>query len=496
MMKDVLPGTNSALSSDAQRLRGKRGAIRQAWPQLAVSERRVLLTIGDMAATLASVALALLLWAYNAHAAYTAEFIMSQWHWFAIMPALWLVLAESNDYYNLRVSARLRSSFLRLIAIMSELLVIYLIIFFLSPIGSLPRRFVLYYAVISLALTGVWRGCRLFLIGWTGFHRRVLVVGTGKATQMICDALKNEAYADYLVVGQVSSVFDQGIPGSQLVPTLGTGAELPDLVMRHGASELVMAYINEIPPDVFEGAMTCYERGVEIIPATVLYEQITGRVAIEHVGEHLWTMVLPVARPTLALTVYAVVKRLLDCIIAAIGLALFCFMLPMLALAIKLDSRGPVFFSQQRLGRAGRVFVAFKLRSMVVGAESTSGPRWANANDRRVTRVGRVMRKLRLDEAPQLLNVLRNEMSLVGPRPERPEFIHQLSQEIPYYRTRLAVKPGLTGWAQVRYRYGSSVEDAWRKLQYDLYYIRHQSLVLDVSIILRTIGTVLLMRGT
>lgn len=456
----------------------------------------MLLIAGDLGATVASVALALLLWAHNANVAYRSSFIMAQWHWFVILPLLWLVLAESNDYYNLRVSARLRSSFLRLIIIMAELLVIYLATFFLSPIGSLPRRFILYYAVVSMVLTGLWRGCRLFLIGWTGFRRRVLVVGSGRAGNLICQALKAEAYADYNVVGYVAGAADEDNAESHLVPRVGTGAELPDLIQRYGISELVMAYVNEIPADVFAGVMTCYERGVEIIPMTVLYEQITGRVAIEHVGEHLWTMVLPVARPTLALSLYLLLKRILDCVLAAVGLALFSLMLPFLALAIKIDSRGPVFYRQQRLGHAGRVFVAYKLRSMVVGAEGDSGPRWAMVHDQRVTRVGHIMRKLRLDELPQLLNVLRGEMSLVGPRPERPEFVHQLSQEIPYYRARLAVKPGLTGWAQVRYRYGNSVEDAWRKLQYDLYYIRHQSLALDVSIMLRTIGTVVLMRGT
>ncbi len=489
-VKDLRPPDSMAA------LPHKRRPVR--WPrfQLLVSERRLLLIAGDLIATLASVALALMLWAYNAKASYTSEFIMSQWLWFLILPGLWFVLAESNDYYNLRVSARLRSSFVRLVIIMGELLIIYLATFFFSPVGSLPRRFILYYAAISFVLTGVWRGCRLFLIGWTGFRRRVLVVGAGQAGEMICHALKTEAYADYNVLGFVTSVFDRDFQCDPSMPVLGTGAALPDLVLQHGISELVMAYVNRVPEDVFSGAMTCYEQGVEITPVTALYEQITGRVPIEHVGEHLWTLVLPVARPTLALTLYLVVKRLLDCVFAIIGLMLFGLVLPLLALVIKLDSRGPVFYRQQRMGRGGRLFVAYKLRSMIVGAESTSGPRWAQARDRRTTHVGRVLRKLRLDEAPQLLNVLRNEMSLVGPRPERPEFVHQLSSEIPYYRARLAVKPGLTGWAQVRYRYGNSVEDAWRKLQYDLYYIRHRSLALDVSIMLRTIGTVLLMRGT
>lgn len=496
-MKHVAP-----LTSNRQTLLGeqaapaKRGALRRPRIQLMVSERRLLLIAGDLVATLLAVALALMIWAHNAGVAFESSFVMNQWHWFVILPVLWFVLAESNDYYNLRVSARLRSSFLRLVVIMSELLIIYLATFFLSPRGSPPRRFILYYALISLALTGIWRGCRLFLIGWTGFRRRVLIVGAGQAGRAICEALKTEAYADYQVIGYVRSSAHQDAAEGYGAPVVGTCADLPALVARHDISELVMAYVNDVPDDVFTGAMGCYERGIEITPMTALYEQITGRVPIEHVGEHLWSLVLPSARPTLTMSLYLIIKRLLDCIFASIGLVLFGLMLPLVALAIKIDSRGPIFFHQQRLGKGGRVFVAHKLRSMVVGAEGDSGPRWAVAGDQRVTRVGRVLRKLRLDEAPQLINVLRNEMSIVGPRPERPEFVSQLSETIPYYRARLAVKPGLTGWAQVRYRYGNTLEDAWRKLQYDLYYIRHQSLALDISIMLRTIATVLLMRGT
>jgi lipopolysaccharide/colanic/teichoic acid biosynthesis glycosyltransferase len=183
-------------------------------------------------------------------------------------------------------------------------------------------------------------------------------------------------------------------------------------------------------------------------------------------------------------------------LIAGVGLLVFGLILPILALIIKLDSPGPVFYRQPRSGRAGRPFQVLKLRSMRMDAERDGQARWALPNDKRVTRVGRFLRSSRLDEAPQLLNVLKGEMSFIGPRPERPEFIAQLQQEIPFYRTRLVVRPGLTGWAQVNYRYASSVEDALVKLQYDLYYVKHQSVYLDLVILLKTIGVVLTMRGT
>jgi lipopolysaccharide/colanic/teichoic acid biosynthesis glycosyltransferase len=526
--------TNGSVDAQAKQ-RGKRGitlagaehaehlAVRRHRAlQIHFSERRLLLMVGDLAATALSVFVGLYLWAQRAQQAFTWDFVRPQLHWFILLPALWFVLGSANDYYNLRVSARVRSSLLRLALITAELLVIYLIIFFLSPRGSLPRRFILYYAALSLVLTGVWRAFRLFLIGWTEFRRRVLIVGAGPAAQVIWQALKEEAMADYEVVGCVASVHDladaapAAVPAAaatgataplaslpapdapdapDALPVLGRGPDLPALVYQRGISELVMACGNEIPSDIFEGVLACYEQGTDLVPMTTLYEQVTGRIPIEHVGEELWALVLPVQGRTVVLGLYLLAKRLLDVTVALVGLALFAPLLLPLALVIKVDSPGPVFYLQSRLGQGGRVFRMWKLRTMCDGAERASGPTWAADHDTRVTRVGKLLRKTRLDEAPQLVNILRGQMSIVGPRPERPEMVEMLAQAIPYYRARLAVKPGLTGWAQVRFRYGSSVGDALRKLQYDLYYIRHQSLALDVTIMVRTLGTLLLLRG-
>ena len=297
------------------------------------------------------------------------------------------------------------------------------------------------------------------------------------------------------MVGWVSSEQDDR-QVSGVGERLGSGNELPDLVQHLGISELVMAYVNEIPDDIFQGVITCYEHGVQIVPMSRLYEEVTGRIPIEHMGEHLWSLVLPMHEHTLSYSIYLLLKRLTDLVLGIVGLLCFLLVLPLLAAIIKLDSPGPVFYRQTRLGHGGREFTVFKLRSMVSGAEAGSGPRWATPGDNRMTRSGHWLRKTRLDELPQFLNILRGEMSIVGPRPERPEFVDLLAAEIPFYRTRLAAKPGLTGWAQVNYRYGSSIEDALRKLQYDLYYIRHQSLLLDLAVLVKTVGTILLMRGT
>ncbi len=188
-------------------------------------------------------------------------------------------------------------------------------------------------------------------------------------------------------------------------------------------------------------------------------------------------------------------KRLFDITVSLIGLALAAPIMALVALAIKLESSGPMLYRQSRLGQNGCVFILNKFRSMRQDAEKHTGPVWTTAKDTRITRVGAVLRRTRLDELPQLVNVLVGHMSFIGPRPERPEFVTELQKTIPFYMERLAVKPGITGWAQVRYRYGSSVEDAVEKLQYDLYYIKNLSLFLDLLIVLNTVQVVLFARG-
>lgn len=466
--------------------------------QFRFSERRLLLMLGDLAASTWSVGIALLLWAHRASVPFDAAFILTHVYWFAILPALWLLLATANDYYNLAVAARTLRSLIRLAQVSVQLYVLYVLTFFLSPRGSLPRRFIVYYAVVSVVVLGLWRACRLAVIGWGGLRRRVVIVGSGIAAQMICEALREETAADCDIVGRVSSAADVLLGDGEAsgLTFLGDVSTLPELVRQAGISELIVAYVNELPPDVFRAVLTCYEQGAAVVPMPALYEQITGRVPIEQVGEHLWTMVLPQPSHVLTFNLYRLMKRLTDFLLALAGFLVFLVALPVLAVIIVADSRGPVFYSQTRLGQGGRPFKVYKLRTMIVGAESGTGPKWASNHDPRVTRVGRMLRRTRLDEFPQLINVLRGDMSIVGPRPERPEFVDMLAREIPFYRTRLAVKPGLTGWAQVRYRYGSSIEDALRKLQYDLYYIRHQSIVLDAIIMLKTVSTILLFKGT
>jgi exopolysaccharide biosynthesis polyprenyl glycosylphosphotransferase len=222
-----------------------------------------------------------------------------------------------------------------------------------------------------------------------------------------------------------------------------------------------------------------------------IYEKYTGKIAVENLRPSWLIFSEGFSKSRLQ----NLAKRLLDVVLAAAGLVLALPLMLLIGAAVKLSSKGPALYAQQRVGVDGRVFVLRKFRSMHVDAERETGAVWAQANDSRVTPLGRFMRRTRLDELPQLWNVLCGHMSFVGPRPERPEFVSDLTREIPFYGQRHTVRPGLTGWAQVRYTYGASVEDAMQKLQYDLFYIKNRSLALDLFILAKTVKTVLTARG-
>lgn len=466
---------------------------RRRW-QLQISERRILLMLGDAAAIFIAVVLALTIWVVVDGRGLGVRFVAEHLYWFPILAGLWLLLANANDFYNLRISSRIDTSLMRLVQVTLQIVIVYLAIFFFSPRTALPRLFIFYYAFLSFFLIMVWRVWRPFLLGWTGTRRRALVIGAGWSARTLIEALRSEAPDDYEIVGVVVEPGDDP-PDDAPAPLVGDGADLVRLVQQADVSELILAHGHELSGELFQAIMDCYEQGVSIIPMPLLYEQVTGRVPIEHVGQRYWTTMLPIEAVSI-FDPYPLLKRAVDLLLAIVGLAIFAALLPLIVVSMKLDSPGPIFFRQQRVGKSGRLFWVVKLRSMIPDAERETGPRWASDDDPRVTRVGRLLRKTRLDEMPQLYNVLRGEMSIIGPRPERPEFVEALSQAIPFYRTRHVVKPGITGWAQVRYHYGSSEEDALIKLQYDLYYIRHRSLALDVLIILRTAGKMLSFQGT
>lgn len=462
--------------------------------QLQISERKVLIALGDIVAVFVAVLIALRIWTIVAGNEFTLGFIAQQGMWFVVLAGLWLLLAAVNDFYDLRVAAKRSRTMQRLLIITVQLIFIYMLVFFFSPRDALPRLFILYYGVASFILISLWRFSRPALLGWASQPRRTLIVGTGWATEEMIEAIRENAADEYEVRGIIGTPEEVGqvIAG---VPVLGTGSDIMNFVYRDQITEIIITGTQVLSGETFQGVMDAYERGVVIIPMTLLYERITGRVPVEHVNNDWAVVFLPMKNTSEIFDPYPLIKRAMDIVLSLVGLAVFALILPFIALAIRLNSPGSIFYTQERLGRNGCVFRVYKLRSMIQDAEAETGAVFSRPGDPRVTKVGRFLRKTRLDEVPQLINVLRGEMSWIGPRPERPEHVQRLTQKIPFYRTRLIVRPGLTGWAQVCYDYGSTDEDALTKLQYDLYYIRHHSLLLDLNIMLRTVGKVLSMSG-
>lgn len=461
---------------------------------LQITERKTLLVLGDVLLLNMAVLAALRLGAQRSGWAFSGPFVLGEVYWFVGLTAAYLLLAEANNAHNPRITSDLATSFLALGTTIGQMLLVYLVIYFLSAPASLPRHIIGFFGVISSALLFTWRWSYSIVFTGPAFQRRVIIVGAGWAGQTIAHLIRENLAAYFTIAGFVDDDLAKQATEIDGLPVLGRSEHLSNLVTEMEATDLVLAITHDIRNDLLRAIMTCYEQGVRVLSMQSLYEQLAQRIPVEHVGNS-WFIVLPLDRNR-GQRAYAAVKRLADVLVACVGLFLLVLILPILALLIKFDSPGPVFYTQQRAGRAGRPFRLLKLRSMVMDAEKDGLARWAEPNDERTTRVGRFLRSSRLDEVPQLLNVLKGDMSLIGPRPERPEFIAQLQDEIPFYRTRLAVRPGLAGWAQVNYPYARSVQDALVKLQYDLYYIKHQSLYLDLIILLKTIGVVLTMRGT
>jgi sugar transferase (PEP-CTERM system associated) len=397
----------------------------------------------------------------------------------------------SRDLYEGDLLADRREMIIRLLQGLAVTSVVLAVIYSLYP-GLVIGPGVFGGTVVLVALVLMpWR----VALAWTatrfGGYERLLVVGTNPAALALAEELGQRQHLGVEIVGFVEPETLR-TPGQFSQPgIIGTIEDIPAIVRARSVNRVVVSLADARGKLPMEKLLEMKLDGVSFAHLASVYEEYTGRISVENLRPS-WLIFSAGFRQTRMLTL---VKRMIDVLAAAVGLFLTLPMQLVLAAAVKLTSRGPVMYSQRRVGRDGRIFVMWKFRSMRQDAESRTGAVWARKDDDRVTPIGRYLRKMRLDELPQLWNVLIGDMSLVGPRPERPEFVTNLTKSIPFYGQRHVVKPGLTGWAQVRYTYGASTEDAMRKLQYDLFYIKHMSLWLDVYIVLRTIKIVLLGRG-
>jgi sugar transferase (PEP-CTERM system associated) len=328
------------------------------------------------------------------------------------------------------------------------------------------------------------------LISHQLLQQRVLVLGTDLAGVIIA----YEGHHDTIPFRIVGFLDDDPMAQDRLPPGYDLCGKVKDLlgIVEQLHPDIILVALTNMRGSLpFHDILECRFRGIQVEEWPSFFEKLTDKIVINSLRPE-WLIFSDGPVKTL---LTETIRRILDVGLSVMGLILSAPVMAVAALSIKMDSPGPVLFRQARVGKDGKVFMLYKFRSMSVNAEQLTGPVWASEDDPRITRSGRLLRKIRLDETPQMFNVLRGDMSFIGPRPERPVFVNQLKEQIPFYGLRFAVKPGITGWAQVKYPYGSTVEDALEKLQYDLYYIKNMSIFLDVLILLKSVQVVLFARG-
>lgn len=466
---------------------------------LTVSERRVMLAVVDV--LLLNVALLVVL-VWREGYVPSLQTIVSTPRYFAILIIVWAVWATFFDCYDLPRTARLKDSVTSTATAGLFTALVYLAIPFWTPHLPASRYTAALFVLLVTAVVPAWRILYITIFTQPSFRRRLLIVGAGQSGCEIAYLLAagasgkgRYAASGYEMVGFVDDDPDKADLVFSGVPVLGNRHDLLRLIEEEHIDLLVVAITHspEIHPDLFRTLLDCREQGVCLQSMTCVYEQLAGKVSVEHAGRDL-SVVMP-QENSATRHLFSAGKRAVDLVGGLVGLVVLSIIAPIVYLANALWAPGPLFYRQVRVGRGGNPFYLYKFRSMITTAEDGCGAVWARENDDRITPVGKVLRQTRLDELPQFLNVLKGDMSLVGPRPERPEFVEHLVEKVPFYQVRHAVRPGITGWAQVRYRYGSCVDDARIKLEYDLYYIRQQGVYLELVILLKTIPVMLGLHG-
>ena len=395
------------------------------------------------------------------------------------------------DLYDFVVMHDRRELVLRLVQALGLAWVALALAFYAFPQLMLGRGISLIALPLALGLMVGWRISIHWLLGHPDFGEKILIVGSGTFAVEVAREMLERPDAGYRIAGFVGN--DPDLLGKSLINprVIGLTSELDEVVRREGIDRIIVAMgerRGQLPTD--ELLQLSLAGTVNIEEGASFYERVTGRVSLNMIRPS-WLIFSSRGRQA---RISGITRNIVHRIVALIG-GLFSLPIAIVtAILIKLDSRGPVLYKQERVGKNGGSLTVMKFRSMRTDAEQ-AGPVWASEDDDRTTRIGKIIRKLRIDEIPQFWNIIRGDMDFVGPRPERPHFVSQLAQEIPYYEQRHLIAPGLTGWAQIKYPYGASVEDARQKLQYDLYYIKNQSLMLDAIILFETIKIILFGRG-
>ncbi|MBU2525758.1 MAG: exopolysaccharide biosynthesis polyprenyl glycosylphosphotransferase [Bacteroidetes bacterium] len=409
-----------------------------------------------------------------------------------LLLSFYLLLFNSVfELYDLQTAANIERSIKNTLFSATATTVAFLFTPYISPVLPERRLEILYFYGITLLSLLVWRILYIKLFTSERFQKKILVFGSAEEVMLIQSDFA-KTHPESVVIGMSPSAKSKDGTRQYVYPVMPKALEA--FITENQISEIIISNNNskKITKDFYDVFLHLLEKGFPLREYSQVYEEVTHRIPVQHVGKDFYRY-FPFSRNHQN-QLYLFLHKLLDVSLALVGLFVFFLLLPLVLIGNLIANRGALFYTQIRIGKNGEPFKIYKLRTMIKNAE-TSGPVWAQKNDFRVTRFGRVLRRSRIDEIPQLINVLRGEMSIIGPRPERPEFVSQLSEKIPFYQTRHIICPGITGWAQVKAGYGSEEAHALEKLQYDLFYLKHRSLYLDMVILVKTFSTVLFFRG-
>ena len=453
-----------------------------------VSERKILLRLFDVLFVLLSLYLVGIVFKFDYFSITPTNF-----YWTIVLGTYILVIGSIFEMYNLQVASNQFQVIKSIILTSSTTVLVFLLTPFFTPTLPSNRLQILYFYIAIFIALFLWRMFYLKYLASHRFEKKVILICEKELADELILGLKS-VDPHYTIVALVNT--DENSDFSILNKTVSiiSVAGLEKFVSKNSISEIVIATqkTEEITVDLYNKLLLLLENGFIIREYTHVYENLTQRIPVQYVARDFYRY-FPFSRSNQN-QLYLLFVRIFEYVIAIIGITLGLFFVPFILIGNFIGNRGKLFYSQIRVGKNGEEFRIIKFRTMVKNAES-AGAVFATTNDARITPFGKFLRKSRIDEFPQFINILLGHMAVIGPRPERPVFVNEIAEIMPFYQTRHVVKPGLTGWAQVNYSYGDSIDDSLIKLQYDLYYIKHRSIFLDFNIMLKTLSTILFFRG-
>ncbi|MEY2693072.1 MAG: hypothetical protein RIT03_1463 [Bacteroidota bacterium] len=454
-----------------------------------ISERKVLLRIFDISTVLLALYTVGIVFNFNYF-----QFSTTNFYWTIVLGIYLTIFGTVFEMYNLQVASNQVQIIKSIVLTASTTVLVYLLTPIFTPVLPSNRLQILFfYLAIFLALF-VWRLIYVAFFASNRFTKNVILICDKDQLKELVLGLEN-ADPHYKVVGYINSDY-MGVSDDSFLGNLThiDSHELEKFVLKNAVSEVVVASQNTegITAQLYNQLIHLLENGFMIKEYTQVYETLTQRIPVQYVARDFYRY-FPFSRSNQN-HLYLFFIRLVDILVGIVGLVIGMGLLPFICLGNLLANRGGLFYTQDRVGKNGVVFTIVKFRTMIKNAEA-NGAVFTTLNDSRVTPFGKIMRKTRIDEFPQFYNIIKGDMSVIGPRPERPIFVNEIAETMPFYETRHIIKPGLTGWAQVNYAYGESVNDSLIKLQYDLYYIKHRSIFLDINICVKTLSTILFYRG-